>query len=133
MGVYDDHDFGWNNGNGRLPHKSEFKEMFLDAVGEPHDSPRRGATRGLWYKYTLNEGVDGGDIDVFLLDERYEREPLPCDTRRDYCEQVSVFTARDVMNKRRIYLHNSFAFLPINAAAADKLFCCWSIFVFTVL
>jgi hypothetical protein len=27
-------------------------------------------------------------VDVFLLDGRYHREPLPCETRRAYCEQL---------------------------------------------
>ena len=27
-------------------------------------------------------------IDVFVLDERYDREPMPCETRRDYCNDV---------------------------------------------
>lgn len=35
FGVYDDHDFGVNNMNHRLPHKEMYKNMFLDAIGEP--------------------------------------------------------------------------------------------------
>jgi hypothetical protein len=40
IGTYDDHDSGWNNGDSRTPRKAAFKEMFLDAIGEPRDSPR---------------------------------------------------------------------------------------------
>ena len=40
LGIYDDHDFGWNNGNKRLPDKKIFKDMYLDAIGESVDSPR---------------------------------------------------------------------------------------------
>jgi len=89
MGTYDDHDFGWNDGNKRLPDKAAFKEMYLDAIGEAQDSPRRGRDRGAWYKYTLNADLPpSAQIDVFLLDERYERESIPCDTRRSYCEAI---------------------------------------------
>ena len=89
--MYDDHDFGWNNGNGREPSKKEFKNMYLDAIGESPESVRRGSERGAWYQYSFNanEGDDKSFlVDVFLLDERYERSPLPCETRRSYCEQV---------------------------------------------
>lgn len=43
----DDHDYGWNNGNGRLPGKERFKGLFLDAIGEPGGSSRRNAGAGL--------------------------------------------------------------------------------------
>jgi len=86
LGVYDDHDFGWNNGNSRMPHEDLFKSMYLDAIGESQSSPRRGAGRGAWGKYTFNNG--DAAVDVFLLDERFDRDPLPCDTRRAYCEDV---------------------------------------------
>uniref|UniRef100_A0A7R9UFG7 PhoD-like phosphatase metallophosphatase domain-containing protein n=1 Tax=Pinguiococcus pyrenoidosus TaxID=172671 RepID=A0A7R9UFG7_9STRA len=117
IGVWDDHDSGWNNANERLPNRQIFKKMYLDAVGDAPDSPRRGAAHGMFYKYTLNEFAKGSfsslyeresqsisrgtdldpllplpqeniGVDVFLLDERYQREPLPCESRRDYCELV---------------------------------------------
>jgi hypothetical protein len=47
LGTYDDHDFTWNNGNGRLPHKQLAKQVFLDALGVPADSPRRLWGRGI--------------------------------------------------------------------------------------
>lgn len=36
-GIYDDHDFGWNNGNGREPQKRAYKELYLDAIGTSND------------------------------------------------------------------------------------------------
>lgn len=35
LGVYDDHDSGWNNGNRRNRVKHEIKNLYLDALGEP--------------------------------------------------------------------------------------------------
>jgi alkaline phosphatase D len=90
LGTYDDHDYGWNNGNERLPNKDEFKTMYLDAIGESPTSPRRNHDRGLWWKYTLNANNPHKMIDVFLLDERYEREPVACYTYRDYCERYAL-------------------------------------------
>ena len=69
IGIYDDHDFGWNNGDKREPHKSVYKNMFLDAVGESPTSPRRGLDKGAWHKYSLNEKFPSMKVDVFLLDE----------------------------------------------------------------
>ncbi|CAM9750791.1 unnamed protein product, partial [Phaeothamnion confervicola] len=90
LGTYDDHDYGWDNGDRRLPQKWLFKAMFLDAIGEPADSIRRNVHRGVWHKYTLNEGAAGHEIDVFMLDGRYERDVLPCYMRREWCEKVVI-------------------------------------------
>jgi len=35
-----------------------FKNLFLDAIGEDRDSPRRNAHQGMWHKHVLNEGTD---------------------------------------------------------------------------
>merc|ERR1719509_76201 len=62
LGTYDDHDYIWNDGNRLLPGKWTTREFF--------------------------SGRDGGrEIDVIMLDERWNRDPLPCETRRDYCNQ----------------------------------------------
>jgi len=88
IGTYDDHDYAWNNGNTRLPSKHIAKGIWLDMVGESQDSPRRSTARGIEWKYTLNKGRAGKEIDVFLLDERYNRATLPCYVRRGWCEGI---------------------------------------------
>ncbi|BFI29582.1 hypothetical protein AXG93_3242s1330 [Marchantia polymorpha subsp. ruderalis] len=88
FGTYDDHDYSWDNGNKRLPRKDDVKQIFLDAIGESSTSPRRNRGRGIEWKYTLNKGHPNKEVDVFLLDERYNRDTLPCHIRRTYCEQV---------------------------------------------
>lgn len=40
-GTWDDHDYGWNNGDRRLPHRDVFQKMYLDALGEDPGSRRR--------------------------------------------------------------------------------------------
>jgi alkaline phosphatase D len=94
FGVYDDHDFGINNGNGREENKRIYKNLYLDAIGEPMSSIRRNDNRGAWTSYKLNKGHPKKEIDVILLDERYEREMLPCETKQLYCEQI-VFNSPD--------------------------------------
>lgn len=90
FGTYDDHDYGWEHGNRRLPQKDIIKQFFLDAIGEPSESTRRKPGRGIEWKYTINAGVLGQSIDIFLLDERYYRDTLPCYTRRAFCEKVAL-------------------------------------------
>jgi len=67
----------------RLPNKHLFKGAYLDAVGEPAASPRRHATRGAEWAYTLNPGDTDREVAVIMLDGRYDRSPLPCSVRRD--------------------------------------------------
>eukprot|EP00903_Cladosiphon_okamuranus_P013391 g12479.t1 len=87
LGTWDDHDFGWNDGDGRNEQKWLFKNMYLDAIGEDRDSPRRNAHQGMWHKHVLNQDTDR-EIEVFLLDERYDREPKPCYVRQEYCDRI---------------------------------------------
>eukprot|EP00241_Pyramimonas_parkeae_P003592 CAMPEP_0114237380 /NCGR_PEP_ID=MMETSP0058-20121206/7357_1 /TAXON_ID=36894 /ORGANISM="Pyramimonas parkeae, CCMP726" /LENGTH=654 /DNA_ID=CAMNT_0001349413 /DNA_START=109 /DNA_END=2073 /DNA_ORIENTATION=+ len=90
LGVYDDHDFTWNNGNGRLPQKYLAKQIFLDAIGVPRDSPRRAWGRGIEWQHTLNAELPGREVDVFLLDGRYHRDELPCEIRGAYCKELII-------------------------------------------
>jgi len=86
----DDHDYGWNNGNARLPHKDVYKSMYLDAIGVHPDSPRRRAHRPAYHTYTYRSNVPGDEkiVEVVLLDERYDRALLPCHVRRKWCEDT---------------------------------------------
>ncbi|GBF97189.1 hypothetical protein Rsub_10050 [Raphidocelis subcapitata] len=103
VGTWDDHDFGWNNGDKRHPRKVEAKAVFLDGLGDPQSSPRRGSATGLEAAYRWPSGsasppppLSPGDarsspgdyIDLVLLDGRYDRDTLPCSTRREWCRQI---------------------------------------------
>jgi alkaline phosphatase D len=65
--IWDDHDFGPDNSDGRMKGKAEalqtFKQHWANpAYGEP-DNP------GVYFKFTR------GDVDFFMLDGRYHRDP----------------------------------------------------------
>lgn len=74
----------------RYPQKYILKEMFLDAMGEAPDSPRRGSSRGIHFKETFNSDDSDRSIDLFFLDERYNRDRLPCHIRREWCEPTLI-------------------------------------------
>ncbi len=71
IGVWDDHDFGINNGGKVNPVKKMYQRLVLDFLGEPKNSPRRKQS-GIYTSYTfkhLNE-----EIKIILLDGRFNRD-----------------------------------------------------------
>ena len=65
--IWDDHDFGPDNSDGSLPQKERVLQTFREhwanpAYGEP-DNP------GVYFRFTR------GNVDFFLLDGRYHRDP----------------------------------------------------------
>lgn len=98
--------------------KGELKQLYLDAIGESSDSVRRSQFRGIETAYTLNSEDPDKTIDVVLLDTRFDRSPLPCQTRRERwsSETISVrcLLTRSSLNiswkQGRIYIINSQSF-----------------------
>lgn len=88
IGVWDDHDYGCNDGDERNPIKEEVKTLFLDFLDESADSQRRNPGRGLYSSYSWavanTDGsaestkgtagfqvVEGNDVKLILLDNRF--------------------------------------------------------------
>lgn len=71
VGVWDDHDYGVNDGGIEYEHKEETQRMLLDFLDEPADSPRR-LQEGIYtsYRFVKNDTR----IKLILLDERSFRE-----------------------------------------------------------
>ena len=73
IGTWDDHDYGLNDGGADFPARAASQQAFLDFMGVPGDSPRRGR-EGI---YTSHEySTAGGSLKVIVLDTRYFRTPL---------------------------------------------------------
>ena len=71
IGVWDDHDFGVNDGDKTYPYKHETRDIFLDFVGESKDSPRRlDKNSSLHQDYIVNHG--DLKIHIVLLDNRFD-------------------------------------------------------------
>ncbi|MCL5287678.1 MAG: alkaline phosphatase family protein [Acidobacteria bacterium] len=73
LGIWDDGEFGANDGGWDFAQRNEFRTDFLDFLGEPKDSPRR--TRAGMYDAKIF-GPQGRRVQIILLDTRYNRSPL---------------------------------------------------------
>lgn len=73
IGVWDDHDYGVNDGGKEYPQREESQRLFWDFVGEPSSSPRR-QQRGVYSAHTF--GPAGKQVKIILLDSRYHRDTL---------------------------------------------------------
>lgn len=71
IGIWDDHDYGQNNGDKEYSKKAESMQLLLDFLDEPQDSPRR-KQAGVYAAYTY--GPVGKQVKVILLDGRYHRD-----------------------------------------------------------
>jgi alkaline phosphatase D len=79
LAVWDDHDFGPNDGGAEFAGKRESQAVFLDFWAVPENDPRR-SREGLYHAQTF--GPPGRRVQVILLDTRYFRSPLkPTDQR----------------------------------------------------
>ncbi len=73
LAIWDDHDFGVNDGGGDFALKRQSEALFFDFWRVRVDDPRR--TRdGLYASYSF--GPAGKRVQVVLLDTRYFRSPL---------------------------------------------------------
>lgn len=71
--IWDDHDYGLNDGGGDFPHRARAERIFLDAWEIGPDDPRR-ARPGLYHAQTF--GPEGLKTQIILLDTRSFRSPL---------------------------------------------------------
>lgn len=70
IGIWDDHDYGINNGGADYPHKVSSQQSFLDFMLAEADDPRR-SHEGIYTSYTF--GPKGREVKIILLDVRYFR------------------------------------------------------------
>ncbi|MEM6335635.1 MAG: alkaline phosphatase D family protein [Bacteroidota bacterium] len=71
--TWDDHDYGFNDSGAEFDMRGQAQMVFLEAFGEPADSPRW--TRpGIYDAHIL--GPAGQRVQIILLDTRYFRGPL---------------------------------------------------------
>ena len=73
--IWDDHDYGTNDGDRTYKYRNESKELFLDFFNVPKDDPRRARSNGATYSSRTFKKEDGVTTKLILLDVRYHRDP----------------------------------------------------------
>ena len=72
LGIWDDHDYGINDGDRRYEYREESQSIFLDFFNVSKNDPRR-FRRGIYHARTLRR--NDVSIKLYLLDVRYHRDP----------------------------------------------------------
>lgn len=70
VGIWDDHDYGTNNGDSSYPGKYKSQQLFLDFMEVETDSPLR-SREGIYNSYTF--GPKERRVKLILLDARFHR------------------------------------------------------------
>lgn len=73
LGIWDDHDYGVNDGGAEYPMRAEAQEAFADFFRLPADSPVR-SRPGIYDSRVI--GPEGRRVQIIQLDCRYFRSPL---------------------------------------------------------
>lgn len=81
IGIWDDHDFGVNDGNSSFIFKDMFKKSYLKFIGEPSSSNRWQFNRSIHTSYSFGEGVKS--VKFILIDSHYHKEYI------SYTEKVT--------------------------------------------
>jgi len=74
IGVWDDHDYGKNDGGKEYSMKKISQQLLLDFLDVPDNAPQR-IREGAYSSYVF--GKDNQKIKIILLDVRYFRDSLP--------------------------------------------------------
>ncbi|CAN0584489.1 unnamed protein product [Ectocarpus sp. 12 AP-2014] len=80
LGIWDDHDYGLNDGGVEFKAKDSSQQEFLNFMNVPESSELR-KRKGVYN--SKNYVIDGHEVRIILLDTRYFRTPLTPDTETD--------------------------------------------------
>ena len=71
IGIWDDHDYGINNGDSSFEFKENARDIYLNFIGEPNDTDRRTqAGTGIYQDYVVTYGDK--KVHILLIDNRYD-------------------------------------------------------------
>lgn len=79
MGIWDDHDYGVNNGGKEYPQKDASRDLLFDFLGIP-ESDKDWQHSGAYNEEIIN--IEGLNVHVILLDARYFRDSVHYDNRK---------------------------------------------------
>jgi len=76
IGIWDDHDYGVNDGGTTYPKKRESKKLLMEFLDIPSDAKVR-KHEGAYNSYEFGKGHR--KVKIYLLDNRYFKDPLELD------------------------------------------------------
>ena len=82
IGMWDDHDFGQNDGGKEYPQKEASRQVMLDYFNEPKNSVRRTRPDGIYTSYFYGEAPNR--VQVIMPDLRWQRDALKHVSRIEY-------------------------------------------------
>lgn len=102
IGIWDDHDYGQNDGGKSYPKKKESKEQLLEFL-DVDKSDSLYQHKGIYTSYIY--GSEGKKVKVILLDTRYFRDDLIADTISD--ERYQINQTGDILGDEQwVWLEN---------------------------
>ncbi len=94
IGVWDDHDYGVNDGGKYYPYKEETQKILLDFLDVPEMDARR-QKAGVYFTHTFTKHEK--QIKIIMLDTRYFRDTLAADTLTE--ARYLVNTTGDILGE----------------------------------
>lgn len=119
IGIWDDHDFAFNDGNMYYPYKDLTKLLMLDFLDEPMDSERRIKGRGLYASYIFGNGYKS--VKIILLDTRYDKNSIMTDDVPDMLgEEQWLWLENEMLsNETFTFLMTGTQFLTIDRLISE--------------
>lgn len=94
IGIWDDHDYGMNDGDKTHPAREGSKRVLMDFLDVPRNAPAR-KREGAYQSYTF--GRAPYTVKIILLDTRYFRDPLEEDPSKE--QRYLTNTTGDILGE----------------------------------
>jgi alkaline phosphatase D len=112
-GVWDDHDYGQNDGNYNFKFKDEIKQLYLDVLEEPLNSTRRNLNQSIDASYSFGNGYKS--FKLILLDARYNKRGYLDDDTRILSENQWIWLENELKSEETFtFIVSGIQILPFN-------------------
>lgn len=95
-GVWDDHDYGLNDGGEEFLAKNESQQAFLDFMGVSENDSRRGI-KGIYSKAEISNPA--GSVNIYNLDTRYFRSELKKSSAKNRRYEPDTTSSKTLLGK----------------------------------
>lgn len=96
IGIWDDHDYGVNDGGKEFPAKNQSKEQLFSFLNVDKNNPAR-KREGAYQSYTYRQS--SGNTKMILLDTRYFRDSLVWNNPGTYEKESLVNPSGDILGE----------------------------------